>query len=163
MKTVKLFAFMCSLVLLAACGGASQEDAATVAKKISEGQTLTQADYTTMVDYCAAFAQKADKIQKDINAEPNMSDAATKSTDAMASLAEEYQYVTVFGPMISASTRDEVGEENAKKIEEYASSIWFPAPQWSMSDPAGDIGDIVDMPASDTDSVIAVSAGVAVD
>ena len=161
MKIFKFFAFMALCLVMASCG--SSDKASEVASKISSGAQLTQADYTVMVDYCGQYAEAAQKLQDKIDVLAPTSEEAGKLTDEVASLTDKYKYVNEFFNKISSSTKEEVGEENVKKITELASLTWFTAPEWADALPENGVeGYIMDMPSSDSDSVIAVGDGEAV-
>lgn len=49
-----------ALVMAASCG--SSDRAAEVARKIQSGDTLTQSEYTTVIDYLGHFAEKAQPL-----------------------------------------------------------------------------------------------------
>lgn len=133
--------------------------------KIQDKEALTQADYTTMIDYCGEYAKKAQQYQNIINAEPN--DSTPSSIDAQSALSTlygEYPYLDQFSQVIYSSTNDEIGADNVKKVNEYAKYSAFPLPQGSganLNQP-GVVGDIEDMP-QDSGEVIATGDGEAVD
>lgn len=161
MKVFKLFAVMVLGLVMASCG--SSDSASEVASKISSGAQLTEADYTVMVDYCGKYAKEAQKIQDKINLLAPTSEEAGKLTDEVASLTDKFKYIQEFSDKLSNATKEEVGEENVKKITEYANLTWFTAPEWADILPDDGVeGMIVDMPSSDTTGVIATGAGEAV-
>ena len=160
--TIKVFAALAFALLTMSCS--NTDDAAGVAARIENGEALTEQDYGVMIDYCGKFAQEAQRIQDDINAEPNMSAKATTDTDRMATLADSFKFLDTFGKALNNADASKVGSANVEKMQKYASYEWFPMPEWMPAEGApGVVGDIVEMPGNDTDSVIATGAGEVVE
>lgn len=162
MKTIKFSSLIAFLLLfIAAC---SSDGAKKVADKINSGVTLSQEDYTVMIDYCGQYATEAQKYQNKIDALPDTAQEATKDVEELASLSSEYPYLDLFNKHIASCTKEEIGSANVDRINKYASLIWFEAPDWAtvIRDPNLD-GFIEDTPTAGTDSgVIATDAGEAV-
>lgn len=160
MKIVKIFAFVALLFVmgLSACDG--NDNASKVASKIKNGEKLTQDDYTEMIDYCGKYAKAAQKIQDEINALPGESEEVGKLENKMTDLSSQYPYTTEFFEKLTSSTKEEVGEGNVKLINEYASLMWFSAPDWATIDEDPDVvGFIEDMPSTDSAGVISTGDG----
>lgn len=154
---MKMFALLAVCLLLGACGG---DEAAEVASKIKSGDQLTEKDYSVMVDYCGKYAEEAQKLQDQINVLAPTSEEAGKLTDRIADLADKFPYASEFFSKLSDCTEQEVGPSNVDKINKLAPLTWFTAPEWA--DVAADsdvVGDIVEMPASDSTGVIASGDG----
>lgn len=161
MKILKLFAFVAVCFIMAACG--SSDNAASVAAKIQNGTTLTEQDYTAIIEYCGKYAEKAQKIQDQINALPADSEEAGKLTDQIANLTDNDKYLQAFNSVLSNCTQEAIGEKNVELVNKYAAYSWFVLPSWvSEKMPSDEVGPIVEMPDSDTAGVIAVGAGEAV-
>lgn len=157
MKLLKMFAILAICVVAASCGG---NDAKEVASKISDGGKLTEKDYTVMVDYCAKYAEEAQKIQDKINILSPTSEEAGKLTDEIASLTGKYPLTNQFFEAISNATQQEVGTANVERINKLAALTWFVAPEWADAGSNADVvGDIVEMPDSDTAGVISAGDG----
>ena len=121
--TVLLFIFA-----MVACGS-KVPDPASVAGKINAGQSLTEADYASMIDYCGKYAEEAQKYFDLINAQPNDSTAeAVKATDDLAGLYARYTYLDQFRNALAQADMSELGAENEKKVNEFAKYQAFPLP-----------------------------------
>lgn len=154
------------LSLMAVACGSKAPSAEDVARKIDAKEVLTQADYSTMIDYCGEYAKKAQQYLDIINSQPDASSPeSVKATSDMAALYAEYRYLDMFRSVIDNTEESILGESNVKKVEEYAKYEAFPLPDGagaSLLD-TNVVGDIEDMPASDTGSVIATGDGEVVD
>lgn len=160
MKKIMTMMAVALCFIMASCAG-SATDPSAVASKIEKGQSLTEADYSSMIDYCADYAEKAQKYYDIINAEPNDStEAAINATNELANLYSSAKYLDVFRKAIFAADSKELGEKNEEKVNEYAKYEAFPIPgvaDSTMLNPDV-IGDIVDMPA-DSSAVVAEGDG----
>lgn len=108
------------LVVMASCGGAKVSPE-QVAKTLDAGGTLTEADYTAMIDYCGDYAKQAQQYYDIINAQPNDSTAeAVRATDDLASLYANYPYLDKFRDCIAQADLSKLGAENEKKVNEFA-------------------------------------------
>ena len=158
--TVLLFIFA-----MVACGS-KVPDPASVAGKINAGQSLTEADYASMIDYCGKYAEEAQKYFDLINAQPNDSTAeAVKATDDLAGLYARYTYLDQFRNALAQADMSELGAENEKKVNEFAKYQAFPLPVGEgadLKDP-NVVGMIEEMPDTDTAGVISDGDGEAVD
>lgn len=162
MKIIKFFAFVALVAVMAACSGNS---AADVAAKIAKGQQLSEQDYSTMIDYCASYAKDAQVLQDKINLLPATSEEAGKLTDRVAALSDKFPYASEFFDKITFASEQEVGTSNVAKINSLSSLTWFSLPEWADMEPASDssvVGEIVDMPSTDSTGVIASGDGEAV-
>lgn len=147
--------------IMAACGS---EAADKVASKIQSGETLDQKDYAVMVDYCAKYAESAQKLQDQINLLSPTSAEAGKLTDQIASLTDKFPLANEFFEKISTVAKDQVSAETQVKINSLASLTWFTAPAWAdISTDTTVVGDIVEMPSEDTAGVIAAGDGEVVE
>lgn len=158
MKIIRLLTLLAVCLLMGACSGG--DEAAQVASKIKNGDKLTEKDYTVMVDYCGKYAEEAQKLQDQINVLAPTSEEAGKLTDKIADLTDKFPYASEFFAKIADCTEPEVGAENVAKINKLAPLTWFTAPGWA--DVASDsdvVGDIVEMPETDTTGVIAAGVG----
>lgn len=155
-----LFAMLVVALLTGACGG---DEAKKVASKIDGGDKLTEKDYTVMIDYCGKYAEDAQRLQDKINVLSPTSEEAGKLTDKVAELSGKFPLASKFFEAISNSTEQEVGAENVKRINKLAALTWFVAPEWADAGDNSDVvGDIVEMPDSDTAGVISAGDGEAV-
>lgn len=164
MKKILTVMAACFCLLLGACG-TKNVDPALIAQKIERGETLTDADYKSMIDYCGDYAQKAQKYYDIINAEANDSTAeAVKASDELAALYARTPYLDTFRNALSNATEADMGAENAKRAEKLSEFEAFPIDDVNDSALLNPevIGDVVDMPTTDSTGVIAGGAGEAV-
>ena len=170
MKT-RLFKGLMALVLvclMAACGAKTPTPEA-VAAKIAANETLTEADYTTMIDYCGKYAEKAQKYYDIINAQPN--DSTAEYNRAASDLPDLYgsdKYLDTFRNCLAQTDLSKLGKENEKKVNDFAKYQGFPLPQGEgadLRDPnvVGMIEDMPDTTVTETTGVISTGDGEAVD
>lgn len=161
-KILRLFAAVVFVALMASCGS-NAPSADEVANRINTDQSLTEADYSGMIDYCGKYAQEAQKYYDEINAAGNDSTVVAKATMELAELYGKYTYLDLFRNKLASTDMTQLGAENEKKVNEYAKYQGFPLPQGEgadLQDP-NVVGMIEDMPA-DSGAVIADGAGEAV-
>lgn len=133
-----------------------------VAAKIDAKETLTTADYSTMINYCGEYAKKAQPLFDTINAQADASTPeAIKATSDMADLFAKYRYLDMFRTAIYAANESEIGKENVEKVNELSQFQAFPLPEGAGEDlqQPGVVGDIEQMPATDTTGVISEGVG----
>lgn len=150
-------AFVC--IILASCSG--KEDYKTVAEKIASGATLDQKDYSTMIDYCADYAEKAQPYFDIINSNDETNKEYIDASGSLAEMASKAIYLDTFRQALFAANADELGEANVKRMDELSKYEAFPIADVSnqgMLNPDV-VGDIEDMPATDTGNVIATGDG----
>lgn len=165
MKTLKTFIVALISVVLVSCSG-SAPTAEQVAQKIDSKETLSEADYSTMIEYCGEYAKKAQKYYDIINAQANDSTSEySRAAQDLVTLKSEHPYVDMFRTAIYAADDSQIGEKNVKLVKEYEKYQAFPLPEGSGEDlnQPGVVGDIEEMPASDTSGVISEGAGEVVD
>lgn len=153
---------------VAACSEKLPTDA-DVAKKIDAKEALSEADYTTMIDYCGRYAEEAQKYYDIINAQPNDTTAEyISATNDLASLYGDYAYLDQFRQTLAQSEMSQLGADNEKKVNELAKYQAFPLPAGAganLQDP-NVVGMIEDMPSTattDSTGVISTGDGEAVD
>lgn len=151
MKVLKFISMMAVCLIFTACAGAG--DADSVAKKIDAGEKLTESDYSTIIDYCGNFAKEAQNLQNRIDGLPDSSNAVTVDETKLADLKQKFPLLEKFNVALMASTPEEVGADNVKKVNDLAQYIWFSAPEWAtiQTDPNVD-GFIEQTPAAGADS-----------
>lgn len=160
-KLLTLMVVAVGLLFAASCG--RNETAAQVAEKIAQGQTLTQDDYTVMIEYCGAYAKKAQIIQNTIDNLPADDPKAVKATDEILALQESNQYLTPFFDVITKSTKEQLGDKNVILINDYAGYEWFLSPDWAVIVTNPEVaGIVVDDQGTDT-AVIATPTGTVVE
>lgn len=154
MKKLKYLLLAAVAVVLAACGGNGAAD--QLAKKIASGESLTQSDYTEMINYCGDFASKAQVIQDKIDNLPTDSPEVTVLNTELDNLKTKFPLVNEFFGAIAKATPEQIGEDNVKKIDDLGTLTWFDAPSWATltTDPEA-AGFIEEMPSSDTTGVVA--------
>ena len=114
----------CMMAIIAAititsCGNTA-DDAAKIAEKIQNNETLEASDYTAMIKYVGAYAEK-------------LQDAAVNGTDAqlneeVTQLNAEYPYAELFRSCIAKTPITQFSDEDMKLIEKYAGYVEFTAP-----------------------------------
>lgn len=163
---------LCAALAVIAAGlvvvscGEKLPDAKAVAGKIQENATLNEADYTTIIDYCGDYAKKVQPLYDEINAETDsVSQKSTEATQKMATIFAEYPYLDIFRNAMYNADEASLGEANMNKVKELAKYEAFPLPEGVASElvPKDVVGDIEQMPTTDTTGVIADGDGEAVD
>lgn len=169
MKTGKLHNYMAGVSLMAllftllmlSCG-AKTPSPESVARKIDANEKLTQADYASILDYCGEYSKKAQKYFDLINTQPSDSTAEyNRAASEMAALSQEYPYLDMFRGVIYNLPEKALDQSNLDKVKEYTRYQAFPLPNGAgvdMSNPAV-VGDIEEMPDSDTGNIIAAGDG----
>lgn len=152
-------------LVMSACSNGNLTPA-EVAAKIDSHESLTEADYTVMIDYCGEYAKNAQKYFDVINEQPSDSTLAyTEAAQDLASLRAASPYLDVFRTAIYAASDEQIGAKNVEKVNEYQKYQAFPLPEGSgesLNIP-DEAGVIEEMPDTDTSGVIAVPDGVALD
>lgn len=152
------------LCVMASCG-TKVPSPESVAEKLTSGQTLSEADYTSMIEYCGKYASEAQKYYDTINAQPNDSTAdAIKATSGLADLYASYPYLDQFRNNLAQTELSKLGAENEKKVNAYAKYQGFPLPIGEGADlrDPNVVGMIEETPDSDTTGVISQGDGEAV-
>ncbi len=165
MKTLK--AICLSLICLAftACTG-SAPTPAEVAAKIDSHETLSETDYSVMIDYCGEYARNAQQYFDIINEQPSDSTAEySRAAQDLATMKANSPYIDMFRTAIYAASDSQIGEKNIKKVQDFQKYEAFPLPEGSGPDLTlpDEVGLIEDMPDTDTTAVIATGDGVAVE
>lgn len=161
---LKGVAAICIMLSMAACGNnlPSPEE---VANRINTGESLSEKDYSQMIEYCGVYSEKAQKYFDIINAQPNDSTAETiKATDQLAALYGEYTYIDLFRGRLEQTELSQLGAENEKKVNGYAKYEAFPLPIGAgeaLENP--DVVGMIEQTPEDSSAVIATGAGEAVD
>lgn len=154
------------MVMMVVACGSKVPTPEQVAQKIDNKETLSESDYTSMIDYCGEYAEKAQSLFDVINAQPNDStEAAVKATSDMAALYAKYPYLDMFRTALANTDVTALGKDNEKKVNEYAKYQAFPLPGGEGADLQNPdvVGMIEQTPATDTTGVIASGDGEAVD
>lgn len=156
MKILKLLSLCLLAVAAVSCTG---DEAEKVAAKLNNGEQLTLQEYGVAIDYCGKFAEKAEGLQASIDALPDDSSTADKDAEKLADLKEKYPYLDLFNKAIQSATQDQVGKDNVKKINRYASLVWFSAPQWATISTNPDaVGLVEETPSNDSDTAVIMGA-----
>ncbi|MBD5237878.1 MAG: hypothetical protein HDS62_10235 [Bacteroidales bacterium] len=148
-------------IVMASCTGksASAED---VAAKVTSGQTLSEADYTVMIDYCIDYAKKAQPYFNVLNSgDATDSKAYTNAVNELANMASSAVYLDTFRKALDNADAAQLGEKNVQRLAEFANLEAMPIADISDSSMLNPdvVGDVVDMPSSDSSKVIATGAG----
>ncbi len=155
LKTLKvLLLAMLVGVAATACNSASEADA--VAKKIEQGETLSQSDYTVIIDYLGSFAEKAQPIQDNINNLPAEDPKAQPFVEQFDKLKSSYPLLAKFTSVLDKASAEEVGQDNVALVDKYAGYEWFTSPSWATINTDPGIGGIeMQSPSNDTNGVLA--------
>ncbi len=147
---------MAVVVLVMAASCSSSDRAAEVARKIQAGDTLTQSEYTTVIDYLGHFAEKAQSIQDQINNLPYGDAKAAELQQQLDEMKAKNTYLDLFQSTLSRAPQAQIGADNVALVNKYAGYEWFSAPDWATitTDPAA-AGMELQAPASDTTGVVA--------
>lgn len=155
LKTLKvLLLAMVAGLAITACNSSSEADA--VAKKIEQGETLTQSDYTVIIDYMGQFAEKAQPIQDQINNLPAGDAKAQPFVEQFDKLKASYPLLEKFTGILDKASAETVGADNVALVDKYAGYEWFTSPNWAtiQTDPEA-AGLEVQMPENDSNGVVA--------
>lgn len=152
-KIQLLFMAMAALFMISSCGS---DHVADVAAKISSGATLTQAEYTTVIDYLGHFAKSAQPLQDQINNLPAGDPKAVELQQQLDRLKEKDIYLDLFSSMLARTPQAQLGADNVALVNRYAGYEWFDAPDWAeiTTDPRA-AGIELQTPSSDSVSVVA--------
>lgn len=155
MKTIRilLLAIVAGLMVVAC---SNREEAVKVAEKIQKGETLTQGDYTCMIEYLGKFAEAAQPIQDNINNLPYGDSKAAEYQKELDDLKAKNEYLTLFNNELAKTPQATLGAENVQLVDKYAGYEWFTAPDWANieTDPEA-AGIEVQTPPTDTTGVVA--------
>lgn len=156
--TMVMMAVVC--LIMTSCK--TDADYKSIADKISAGEALTESDYSMIIDYCADYAEKAQPYFDTLNSGANTdSKAYIDATNALADMNAKAVYLDTFRNALYSATAEQLGESNVKKMDSL--SKFEAMPIGDVSDSAmlnpDVVGDIEDMPATDTGNVIANGDG----
>lgn len=155
MKTIRilLIAIVAGLMVVAC---SNREEAVKVAEKIQKGETLTQGDYTCMIEYLGKFAEAAQPIQDNINNLPYGDSNAAEYQKQLDDLKAKNEYLTLFNNELAKTPQATLGAENVQLVDKYAGYEWFTAPDWANIETNPEAAGIeVQTPATDTTGVVA--------
>lgn len=162
---MKAFMAVMLVAVMASCGS-KVPSAEEVAMKIDNGDALSQADYTAMINYVGEYASKAQEYFNKINAQPNDSTAEyIKASDDMAALYQKYTYLDKFRTCLANADMSQFSTENQELINGFANDEAFPLPGGegaAIENPKVQ-GMIQDMPNTDSSNLISTGDGEAID
>lgn len=127
----KLFATLFSLALivslttLTSCGGPSNESVKKIIEKYDNDVDLTEADYSTLLDYVDAGMDDVIPVMKDAQDAAKDGDMKKlqKLQEKAEKLQEKYTYMDEVLEIIERADDDELGEANTKKAEKLLEKI----------------------------------------
>lgn len=148
-----MFVALAAIFMMTSC---SADQAAEVAKKVTAGENLTEADYTVVIDYLGSFAEKAQPIQDQINNLPYGDAKANELQQQLDKLKENDKYLELFKTALAKAPQASLGADNVALVNKYAGYEWFTAPDWATieTDPAA-AGIEMEAPAVDSNGVVA--------
>lgn len=160
-RLLPMLLFATLILAFASCGN-KKPTPEEVAQKLEANQTLDEADYGVMIDYCGAYAEKAQPLFDAINAQPDASSPeAIKAAGDMDNLYNEYPYLETFRNAIYNTEESALGADNVKRLRDYEKYEAFPLPDGAgpaLQQP-GVEGQIEQMPDTDTSGVISEGVG----
>ena len=111
------FAVIFSMTVLASCGGAP--DVSKVIEKHDNGEALTEADYSALIDYADAALDGANSILKEITeaTEKGDFDALKDLEKKGEELEAKYPDMSKVADIIQNASGEEMGESNVAKVE----------------------------------------------
>lgn len=148
-------------IIMVSCGSSSTYPK-EIAAKIAAGETLTEADYSAMIDYCSDYAKKAQPYFNIINSGASTdSKEYVDATNELASMMSNAVYLDTFRKALTDADPAQLGESNVKKLAEFSNLEAMPIGDISDSTMLNPdvVGDIEDMPSSDSSGVIATGDG----
>lgn len=144
----------------------SRPSADQVLTKIEANDSLSQADYSTIIDYCGDYARQAQKYYDIINAQPSDStQEAITATNDLANLYADDKCLDKFRSTLGNASMSRLDKTNQEKVNEFAKYQGFPLPDGAgqnLENPDV-VGMIQQTPSSDTTGVISQGDGEAVD
>lgn len=162
--TLKTFALFALATVMVSCGSKTPTPE-EVASKIENGQELSQADYTAMLEYVGDYAEKAQDYYNTINIQPNDSTAEyIKASNDLANLYAKYPYLQTFRTCIANTDGSKFDNRNLELVNKYSNDEGFPLPvgEGTVMENPDVQGMIEQMPATDSTGVIANGVGEAV-
>lgn len=149
-----VMAAIAALFMMTACSNA--DEAAAVAKKIQAGETLTAAEYTTVIDYLGNFAEKAQPIQDEINNLPYGDPKAAAFQKQLDELKEKNTYLELFNSTLAKAPQAQLGADNVALVNKFAGYEWFTAPDWATIQTNPEAAGLeMEAPSNDTNGVVA--------
>lgn len=118
-----LFAVVLSVVVLSSCGGAP--DVSGILDKHDAGETLTEADYSTLLDYMEGAMSEMLPIAKEAQeavANEDMEKAMEISQEVEA-IAKKYEHADAVGNLLRSANLDEANAERLEKLMEKAMEV----------------------------------------
>ena len=111
------FAVIFSMTVLASCGGAP--NVSKIIEKHDNGEALTEADYSALIDYADAAMDDAISILKEMQEASEKGDFdAVKDFDKKAEdLDAKYPDMSKVVTIIDSASSEDLGESNAAKAQ----------------------------------------------
>lgn len=169
MKNVmKIMTALMMVVLFASCGGDKTPTAEEVFNKVQNKETLTQADYTVMIEYVGDYSKKAQEYFNKINASANdNSPEYVKAFNDLSTLYGKYPYLDSFRTALYNVPDGMLDPENQAIVNEFANDEAFPLPKGegvSLENPdvQGMVQDMPNTAFSDSTGVVSTGIGEAV-
>lgn len=123
MKSIKtlMAMFFVAMLGLTACQQTEDRACQDVADKIKSNETLTDDDYTRMIEYVGAYAEKAQPYV--------VNDSSTQMQGELDALNKEYPLVQLFRNCIKTTPLDKLSADNQALIQKYGGLIEFDVPE----------------------------------
>ncbi len=131
MKNIGLILFGVFALILGACSKGTPTPA-EVAAKIDSHQVLDQTDYAVIIDYCGDYAKQVEQYFNLINEQATDSTIDyLRASGEIANLRAANPYLDMFQTALYSADKDQMGEENVRKVNEYKRYQAFPLPDES--------------------------------
>lgn len=114
-----LFAVVLSVVVLSSCGGGAA-DVSGIIEKHKAGETLTEADYSALIEYFDDAVTESIPLAKEMQEVMESGDAdKIKELEAsQKAIEEKYKHMEDVSSIIMGASEEEAGEANVKKLQE---------------------------------------------
>lgn len=125
-STLFALAVIVSMTMLTSCSsGPSNESVGKIIEKYNNGDKLTEADYTTLIDYADAALDEALPVAKEAKEALNSGDMdkLEKIKEKSEKIESKYKYMEEAMNIVEKADADELGSANGEKLLKLAKKI----------------------------------------
>lgn len=125
-STLFALAVIVSMTVLTSCsGGPSNESVGKIVEKYNNGDQLTEADYSTLLDYADAAFDEALPVAKEAQEAVNSGDMdkLKKIQEKSEKIESKYKYMEEAMNIVEKADVDELGAANGEKLLKLAKKI----------------------------------------
>lgn len=118
-STLFAFAVIVSMTMLTSCSsGPSNESVGKIVEKYQNGDQLTEADYTTLLDYAEAALDEALPVAKEAQeiAKSGDMDKIKKFQEKSEKIESKYKYMEEAMDIVENADVEELGAANGEKV-----------------------------------------------